>query len=199
MKKNVILGNNAVGYTLRGTRYEVMFPRYSKFTLDGNTVIADVRANGRRRDFNFKVASLVDGEIVSEFECLDVAKLGNGNYKLTFPQDYKEDERSLIFNPVLGKAVSKLYDGMSEISDERLLLCKLTVDNIDRGRFNYFLKINEDGEIVTDLYNQYKRKTIPYEELEADENDTFRLMEEIHSQDFVICYNLEPKKQLSKV
>ena len=194
MKKNVILGNNAVGYVIRGNKHEVMFPRYSRFTIDGNTVIADVTGNRKNRNFNYKVVSLVDGEIVSEFECIDVAKLGNGNYKLTFPQDYKRDERALIYNPVLGKAVSKLYDGMSEIDEEHLILCKLTIDNIDRGRFNYFLKINEDGEIVTDLFNEYTRETIPYEAIEADENDTFRLMEDIHSKNFVICYNLERKR-----
>ena len=194
MKKKVVLGNNAVGYALRGANREVVFPRYSTFSYDGNTVIADVRGNRKNRDFNFKVVSLVDGNVVSEFNCLDVAKLGNGNYKLTFPQDYKRDERSLIFNPVLGKSVSRVYDGMSEISEENLLLCKLTIDSTDRGRFNYFLKINEDGEIVTDLFNEYTRETIPVEALESDENSTFRLMEEIHSKNYVICYNLERKR-----
>ena len=200
MKKNVILGNNAVGYTLRGNRYEVMFPRYSTFKIIGNTVIADVSNNKKNRALNYKVVSKVEDRIVSVFDCSEVEVLDNGNLKLTLLRDSKGDFRSLIFDPEKGKAVSRVYDGMTYVRDDKLFLCKLTVENIDRGKFNYFLKINADGDVVTDLFNEYTGEIVPYEKMVVDENLTFRKMEEKASKNYIVCYNLERKAPvISKV
>ena len=187
VKKSVI-GNHVE--TINGEKIDLVFPPSTTYTFDNNTVIADVRKSNKRS--NYKVFSYLEGRIVSCFDCNDVTKLDNGNYKLRLRKDYDGIERSLIFNPVTGKPASKIYDGMSDVNADGSFLCTINVNK--RGcNFNYNLKIDESGNVVSDVLNSYTEEIIPYDELVYDENKTIDLITEKARKAFIKAYELIKK------
>lgn len=176
--------------TMGGERIEMVFPPNTKYEFDNNTVIADVSKTNKR--CNYKVFSYLEGRIVSCFDCNYVKKLDNGNYKLTLRKDYEGQERSLIFDPVVGKAASDIYDEMSEVNVDGTLLCTINVNK--RGcSFKYLLKIDPTGKVVSDALNAYTEEVVPYDELVNDENKTINLITEKARKNFVKGYELIKK------
>lgn len=193
MKNNfVVKKNGIVSYVeaADGALVGKPFPINTKFTIDANSVIVDMTKS--HKTINYKVMSYVDGRQKANFDCSEVEKLPNGNYRLKLIKSYDGEERSLIYNPEIGKPVSRAYEEMCEIKCENAFVCTLRV-NKRSCRFDYRLKINYDGKIVTDVYNCKTKKTIPYEKMVSDENDTISEITEDHRQDYTVAYELAIK------
>ena len=193
MKEGFVVNDRLVGRVIEtklGEKVDVIFPHKTQFIFDENTIIADVRKTSR--NYNYKVLSFLEGRIVSSFDCNEVTKLDNDNYKLKLREDSEGIERSLIYNPKIGKAVSKVYDSMSELSGDGTFLCTINV-NKRMCKFDYILKIDPNGEVVSDVLNTYTEEVIPYNELINDENNTINLITEKSRKNFVKGYELSRK------
>jgi hypothetical protein len=193
MEEKFISKRSVIGtyiQTKDGDKINLIFPPTTKYTFDNNTVIADISKSNK--SVNYKVFSYLDGRIISNFDCMEAEKLENGNYKLRLRKDYEGVQRSLIFNPVTGKAVSKVYDQMSDMDSEGSFLCVLNV-NKRSCKFDYILKIDSNGEVVSDVLNTYTEEVIPYDELVYDENKTIDLITEKARKNFVMGYSLIKK------
>ena len=95
-----------------------------------------------------------------------------------------------------GKPASKIYDGMSEVDADGTLLCTINVNK--RGcNFNYLLKIDSTGQVVSDVLNAYTEEVVPYDELVNDENKTINLITEKSRKTFVKAYELNKNKSWS--
>lgn len=174
-----------------GQKVEV-FPHRTSFTFDRNTIIADLSKTSR--NYRYKVVTVLEDGRVKSFDCSDVVKLDNDNYKLRLKEDYEGVERSFIYNPYTGQAVSRVYDGMSELSGDGTFLCTINVDKRS-CKFYYLLKIDTTGKVVSDVLNSETEETIPYNKLEYDEINTINLITENSRKIFIKGYEL-PKKVL---
>jgi len=181
--------------SLNGERIGKMYPASTEFDFVGNTIIADVSKTNK--DYNYEVFSFIDDEKVpnkirSSFKCIEIEKLKNGNLRLRLMQDIDKKERSLILDTVKGKPCSKIYDGMCRVDDGSFLV---TYNFNRRGyNFDYYFKINEDGEVASLVVNSYTERKFPYEELVYDENETIKLINAKANNTFLSAHNLPLKK-----
>ena len=175
--------------TRDGQKVEI-FPHKTTFTFDRNTIIADLSKTSR--NYRYKVVTVLEDGRVKSFDCSDVVKLDNDNYKLRLKEDYEGVERSFIYNPYTGQAVSRVYDGMSELSGDGTFLCTINV-NKRSCKFDYLLKIDTSGEVVSDILNTYTEEVIPYRKLEHDEIKTIDLITDKSRKNFIKGYELSRK------
>ena len=188
-RKNIVgiqIVDNRKGEDLK----EAIFPHGTNLDFINNTIIADY--SKRKKNYKYKVMSYIDGERVRYFECSEVKRLANDNLKLTLKGDYEGVYRSLIFDTTLGKAVSDVFDGMSDLQDDGTFIARLRVDK-RRGNFDYIMKIDTKGQVVSDVLNDYTGEIIQYDDIIFDENKTFNLMEERARVNFIKGYSLEKK------
>ena len=170
-----------------GKKVGKFFPNTAKFSFDGNTVIADIREC--HKSVNYRVMSYVDGRVKCNFDCSEVEKLESGNYRLKLIKSYDGEERSLIFDPEIGKPVSSIYEGMVKVEGDDTFLCTIKVNK--RGcNFKYLLKINDYGEVVSYVHNCRTGENFHYDNLVNNENETIGLITEENNQDFLIGYGL---------
>ncbi len=194
LDKFVVKRNLVSSYivTKDGEKVGMSFPVSTKFEIIGNTIIADVSKTNK--EYNYKVFSYIDDEnrkdnkIVSNFDCIEYEKLGNGNLRLKLAADYEGKERSLLFDTVKGKPCSRIYDGMCKVVDGTFL-CTYNINK--RGyNFNYYFKINENGDVVSNVVNSYTGEKVSYEDLVYDENATIKLINEKANANFVKAHDL---------
>lgn len=170
-----------------GKRVGKLFPNTAKFSFDGNTVIADIREC--HKSINYRVMSYIDGRVKCSFDCSEVEKLNSGNYRLKLIKSYDGEERSLIFNPELGKPVSGIYEEMVKVDGDNSFLCTIKVNK--RGcNFNYLLKINDHGQVISHVLNCCTREEIRYEDLVYNENETINAITTRNDEYFVKGYEL---------
>ena len=169
---------------------EAIFPHGTNLDFINNTIIADY--SKKKKNYNYKVMSYVNGERVRYFECSEVERLDNDNLKLTLKGDYEGSYRSLIFDTTIGRPVSDVFDGMSNLQDDGTFIARLRVDK-RRGRFDYIMKVDTKGQVVSDVLNNYTGETIKYDDILFDENKTFDLIENKARINFMKGYSLEKK------
>lgn len=188
-RKNIVgiqIVDNRKGEDLK----EAIFPHGTNLDFINNTIIADY--SKKKKNYNYKVMSYVDGERVRYFECSEVERLDNDNLKLTLKGDYEGAYRSLIFDTTIGRPVSDVFDGMSNLQDDGTFIARLRVDK-RRGRFDYIMKVDTKGQVVSDVLNNYTGETIKYDDILFDENKTFDLIENRARINFMKGYSLEKK------
>lgn len=169
-----------------------VFPHGTNIDIVNNTIIVDYTNLNKKMPYRYKVVSYVDGRNISSFDCSSFDKLDNGNLKLTLKGDYEGVYRSLIFDTETGKPVSRIFDGMSDLQQDGTFIARLRVDR-RRGKFDYIMKIDDTGSVVSDVLNDYTGEKIPFEDMVYDENKTFDLMEEKARISFIKAYSLEKK------
>ena len=184
--KKSIVGSHIVDKD--GKELEAVFPRGTDLKFINNTIIADFSKLGK--EYRYKVLSYVEGRNISSFDCIQVDVLDNNNLKLTLRPDSEGVERGLIFDTETGKAASKIFDGMSDMQNDGTFISRLRVDR-RRGKFDYIMKVDATGEVVSKVLNDYTSDLIDYEDLDADMNKTFHLMEERARANFIKGYSLE--------
>ena len=83
---------------------------------------------------------------------------------------------------------------MSELIGDGTFLCTINVNK--RGcKFYYLLKIDTNGQIISDALNSETEKAIPYSKIEYDEIDTIKSITDKNRRIFIKGYEL-PKKVL---
>ena len=193
MKEGFVVNDRLVGRvitTTAGDKVDMIFPHQTEFKFDGKTIIADL--SKKTRDYKYIVLAYDEGRITRTFYCNDINVLDNGNYKLRLRKDYEGVERCLLYNPKTGKQVSDIYDDMSDLGGDGTFLCTINV-NKRRYFFDYLLKIDKEGKIVTDVYNTYTEEIIDYKDIPFDENETIKLITKKSDKNFVKGFELPIK------
>ena len=176
-----------------GKNIDIHFDRGSVIDFVNNTIIADyTNIDPEKRKYYYKVVSFVEGRKISSYECFDLKVLDNGNLKLVLEPNYEGIKRSFIFNTEKGKKVSDIYVDMSDVQPDGTLVVTKAIDS-SRGHFTYVMKIDNNGELVSDVINVLTEEVIPREHMAYDENNTLNNIINHNNRIHLKAFTLERK------